>query len=191
MLPAIEARCSTAAVVRYCRCPAPTCANRTCSQHLCGSAGRSTTISPWWSRHRGPPAYPRAQCFRRRPDRQRLATHDRLDGPGTWLLALPAYHIAGLQVLVRSVQAGTVPIELDVSNGFDPADLPGAVAAMGSGRRYASTGGGAAGQSTGRCGHPGGAGRTRRRPCSAAGPFPCRFCSVPPPPASRWCAPTG
>ena len=66
------------------------------------------------------------------------ATHDRLDGPGTWLLALPAYHIAGLQVLVRSVQAGTVPIELDVSNGFDPADLPGAVAAMGSGRRYAS-----------------------------------------------------
>src|SRR3954465_12011615 len=31
------------------------------------------------------------------------ATHDRLGGPGTWLLALPAYHVAGLQVLIRSV----------------------------------------------------------------------------------------
>ena len=35
------------------------------------------------------------------------ATHARLGGPGQWLLALPAYHIAGLQVLVRSVIAGT------------------------------------------------------------------------------------
>jgi o-succinylbenzoate---CoA ligase len=66
------------------------------------------------------------------------ATHDRLGGPGTWLLALPAYHVAGVQVLVRSVLAGTVPIELDVSAGFDIAELPSAVAAMGSGRRYAA-----------------------------------------------------
>ena len=35
------------------------------------------------------------------------ATHRRLGGPGRWLLALPAHHIAGLQVLVRSVIAGT------------------------------------------------------------------------------------
>ena len=35
------------------------------------------------------------------------ATHRRLGGPGRWLLALPAYHVAGLQVLVRSVVAGT------------------------------------------------------------------------------------
>ena len=28
------------------------------------------------------------------------ATHDRLAGPGTWLLALPAYHVAGFQVIV-------------------------------------------------------------------------------------------
>lgn len=66
------------------------------------------------------------------------ATHDRLGGPGTWLLALPPHHIAGLQVLVRSVLAGTVPVELDVSGGFDAGELPAAVEAMGGGRRYAS-----------------------------------------------------
>jgi O-succinylbenzoic acid--CoA ligase len=66
------------------------------------------------------------------------ATHDRLGGTGTWLLALPAYHIAGLQVLVRSVLAGTVPVELDTSAGFDSAQVPAAVAAMAPGRRYAS-----------------------------------------------------
>jgi len=66
------------------------------------------------------------------------ATHDRLGGPGSWLLALPPYHIAGVQVLVRSVLAGTVPVELDVSTGFDIARLPGAVGRLGSGRRYAS-----------------------------------------------------
>jgi O-succinylbenzoic acid--CoA ligase len=64
------------------------------------------------------------------------ATHDRLGGPGTWLLALPAHHIAGIQVLVRSVLAGTVPAEIDVSGGFDPAELPRAVGELGSGRRY-------------------------------------------------------
>ena len=64
------------------------------------------------------------------------ATHDRLGGPGTWLLALPAYHIAGVQVLVRSLLAGTLPVEIDVSAGFDPAELPRAVSELGSGRRY-------------------------------------------------------
>jgi O-succinylbenzoic acid--CoA ligase len=66
------------------------------------------------------------------------ATHERLGGPGTWLLALPAHHIAGIQVLVRSVLAGTVPISLDLSSGFDPGELPRAVAELGSGRRYTS-----------------------------------------------------
>lgn len=65
------------------------------------------------------------------------ATHDRLGGPGSWLLALPAHHIAGLQVLLRSVLAGTDPVILDVSAGFDPSALPAAVASM-SGRRYTS-----------------------------------------------------
>jgi O-succinylbenzoic acid--CoA ligase len=66
------------------------------------------------------------------------ATHARLGGPGTWLLALPPWHIAGVQVLVRSLLAGTVPVELDVSAGFDVAELPAAVARLGSGRRYAA-----------------------------------------------------
>jgi len=66
------------------------------------------------------------------------ATHDRLGGPGSWLLALPPYHIAGMQVLVRSVLAGTEPVELDVSAGFDVAQLPGAVRKLGRGRRYTS-----------------------------------------------------
>ncbi|BBX65096.1 putative 2-succinylbenzoate--CoA ligase [Mycobacterium saskatchewanense] len=66
------------------------------------------------------------------------ATHDRLGGPGGWLLALPPYHIAGVQVLVRSVLAGRIPVELDVSAGFDVAELPAAVAQLGPGRRYTS-----------------------------------------------------
>jgi O-succinylbenzoic acid--CoA ligase len=67
------------------------------------------------------------------------ATHDRLGGPGRWLLALPPHHIAGLQVLVRSVLAGSVPVELDVtSRGFNVTELPGAVSRLGTGRRYTS-----------------------------------------------------
>ncbi|MEO8815425.1 MAG: o-succinylbenzoate--CoA ligase [Mycobacterium sp.] len=66
------------------------------------------------------------------------ATHDRLGGPGRWLLALPPCHIAGVQVLVRSLLAGTTPVELDVSTGFDIGQLPAAVARLGSARRYTS-----------------------------------------------------
>lgn len=66
------------------------------------------------------------------------ATYQRLGGPGRWLLAIPPYHIAGLQVVVRSVIAGTEPVELDVTAGFDIDQLPAAVAALGSGRRYTS-----------------------------------------------------
>ncbi|MDT5364993.1 MAG: o-succinylbenzoate---CoA ligase [Mycobacterium sp.] len=64
------------------------------------------------------------------------ATHDRLGGPGSWLLALPPYHVAGLQVLVRSALAGTTPVAIQPS--FDVDELPSAIAALGSGRRYAS-----------------------------------------------------
>ncbi|MFN8067529.1 MAG: o-succinylbenzoate--CoA ligase [Mycolicibacterium insubricum] len=65
------------------------------------------------------------------------ATHERLGGPGNWLLALPATHIAGLQVLIRALAAGTTPVRIRTP-GFDSAALPGAVAALGSGRRYTS-----------------------------------------------------
>ncbi|MEU0496597.1 o-succinylbenzoate--CoA ligase [Mycobacterium sp. NPDC006124] len=64
------------------------------------------------------------------------ATHDRIGGPGTWLLALPAHHVAGLQVMVRSLLAGTVPVAVDPS--LDVAELPSAVQALGSGPRYTS-----------------------------------------------------
>ena len=52
------------------------------------------------------------------------ATYDRLGGPGRWLLAVPPYHIAGLQVLVRSVLAGSAPVELDVSAGSISPNYP-------------------------------------------------------------------
>jgi O-succinylbenzoic acid--CoA ligase len=64
------------------------------------------------------------------------ATHERLGGPGRWLLALPAHHVAGLQVLVRSVLSGVSPVAISAS--FDTAELASAVASLGSGRRYAS-----------------------------------------------------
>jgi O-succinylbenzoic acid--CoA ligase len=64
------------------------------------------------------------------------ATHRRLGGPGAWLLALPAYHVAGLQVLVRSIIAGTTPVA--VSAGFDAAELISAISSLSAGRRYVS-----------------------------------------------------
>ena len=46
------------------------------------------------------------------------ATHERLGGAGTWLLALTPHHVAGVQVLVRSSLAGTEPEVLDLADGF-------------------------------------------------------------------------
>ncbi len=46
------------------------------------------------------------------------AGHARLGGPGHWLLALPAQHVAGLQVLVRAALGGTEPEVLDLRDGF-------------------------------------------------------------------------
>jgi O-succinylbenzoic acid--CoA ligase len=42
-----------------------------------------------------------------------LATLRRLGGPGQWVLALPVRYVAGLQVVVRSVLAGTSPVVLE------------------------------------------------------------------------------
>ncbi len=39
------------------------------------------------------------------------ATHERLGGPGQWWLTLPPSYVAGLQVLFRSVRAGTTPVD--------------------------------------------------------------------------------
>lgn len=43
-----------------------------------------------------------------------------LRGEGQWLLALPTNYVAGLQVLVRSLFAGTRPWAMDLSGGFTP-----------------------------------------------------------------------
>jgi o-succinylbenzoate---CoA ligase len=59
------------------------------------------------------------------------ATLERLGGPGHWLLALPVSAIAGLQVLCRSVLAGSPPT---VRSPEEP--LSAAVARMPAGRRY-------------------------------------------------------
>jgi len=49
------------------------------------------------------------------------ATHKRLGGQGQWMLAMPAHHIAGIQVLVRSLAAGTTPVPMDLAGGFTAA----------------------------------------------------------------------
>jgi O-succinylbenzoic acid--CoA ligase len=53
------------------------------------------------------------------------ATNRRIGGPGRWLLALPSYYVAGLQVITRSVLAGTAPVALD-----DHPDLASATRAL-------------------------------------------------------------
>ena len=76
------------------------------------------------------------------------ATDTVLGGPGRWLLALPAHHIAGLQVILRSLRAGYEPVVVDVTHGFDPEALPAAVDAC-----RAGTGAGPGALPTGRTPH--------------------------------------
>lgn len=67
------------------------------------------------------------------------ATHITLGGPGQWLLAIPAHHIAGLQVLLRSLDAGTEPIAMDLTDGFRPQHFMAAADGFAPGaRRYTS-----------------------------------------------------
>ena len=58
------------------------------------------------------------------------ATHDRLGGPGRWLLALPPTHVAGLMVLARSLDAGTEPVAVDRTGPFDPDRFAAAAAGL-------------------------------------------------------------
>jgi O-succinylbenzoic acid--CoA ligase len=51
------------------------------------------------------------------------ATHARLGGPGTWLLAMSVRYIGGLQVLIRSLLAGTRPAVADLTDGFRPEEF--------------------------------------------------------------------
>ncbi|HWM01178.1 MAG TPA: o-succinylbenzoate--CoA ligase [Actinophytocola sp.] len=64
------------------------------------------------------------------------ATHARLGGPGRWLLALPAQHIAGVQVIVRALLAGAPPV---VSTGpFRPQAFADAAGRLTGSPRYVS-----------------------------------------------------
>lgn len=66
------------------------------------------------------------------------ATHARLGGPGRWVLTLPAQHVAGLQVVVRSLLAGALPVVVPPGH-FDPVAVAAALAeARTGGPLYAS-----------------------------------------------------
>lgn len=64
------------------------------------------------------------------------ATLERLGGQGQWLLALPVTHIAGQQVLVRSLLANTPPVCLDLSCGFTAEGFAAATETLTAPRRY-------------------------------------------------------
>ncbi|MDT7581955.1 MAG: o-succinylbenzoate---CoA ligase, partial [Pseudonocardiales bacterium] len=66
------------------------------------------------------------------------ATAARLGGPARWLLALPAEHVAGVQVVVRALLAGAPPVLQDLREGFRPDGFAVATAALGPGRRCTS-----------------------------------------------------
>ncbi len=66
------------------------------------------------------------------------ATAARLGAAGTWLLALPAQHIAGLQVLLRSLATGSRPHVLDTGLPFTPERFARASAALPDGPRFVS-----------------------------------------------------
>lgn len=63
------------------------------------------------------------------------ATAQALGGPGQWLLAMPATHIAGLQVLSRSLLAGHRPV---VADDTSVAAFTRAVPLLDADRRYSS-----------------------------------------------------
>ncbi|MFT4124642.1 MAG: o-succinylbenzoate--CoA ligase [Gordonia sp. (in: high G+C Gram-positive bacteria)] len=66
------------------------------------------------------------------------ATATRLGGAGSWLLALPPHHIAGLQVLLRPLAAGFAAAVLDVSEGFEPDAFAAALDGLDGPRRHTS-----------------------------------------------------
>jgi len=69
------------------------------------------------------------------------ARYDPRDGENdsaSWLLALPAHHIAGMQVLLRSIVAGVEPVILDTAPPFTAEMFTTAVHRMPPGRRFTS-----------------------------------------------------
>lgn len=67
-----------------------------------------------------------------------MATARRTGGVGQWLLALPVHYVAGVQVLVRSLYAGTEPVVLDPAARFTPESFAAAAAELEDPVRYTS-----------------------------------------------------
>jgi O-succinylbenzoic acid--CoA ligase len=65
------------------------------------------------------------------------ASESALGGPGQWVLALPTHYIAGLNVLTRSLAAGTEPVVVEGGH-FTAAGFVAAVGRMSSPDRYTS-----------------------------------------------------
>ena len=63
------------------------------------------------------------------------AVHERLGGEGQWLLAVPTTYVAGANVLVRSVLAGTQPVVMPTGH-FSAATFASCVEQMTGSRRY-------------------------------------------------------
>ena len=67
-----------------------------------------------------------------------MATAMALHADGQWLMALPAHYIAGVQVLIRSLYAGTHPVFMDTSGSFSAARFTEAAAGMTDRNRFTS-----------------------------------------------------
>ena len=65
------------------------------------------------------------------------ASDTALGGPGQWLLALPTTYIAGINVLVRSLSAETLPVAVEAGH-FSPESFIAAAGAMDHAQRYTS-----------------------------------------------------
>lgn len=65
------------------------------------------------------------------------ATERATSGPGQWLLCLPSHYVAGVQVLARSVLAGTTPVVME-PGPFTPEGFARAAAGMSYETRYVS-----------------------------------------------------
>ncbi|GEC20773.1 O-succinylbenzoic acid--CoA ligase [Pseudonocardia hydrocarbonoxydans] len=66
------------------------------------------------------------------------ATAARLGGPARWLLALPAEHVAGVQVIVRALLAGAPPAVQDLRPGFRADAFAAVTDGLGPGPRHTS-----------------------------------------------------
>ncbi|WP_104101867.1 AMP-binding protein [Arthrobacter sp. 08Y14] len=67
-----------------------------------------------------------------------MATAMALHADGQWLMALPAHYIAGVQVLIRSLYAGTQPVFMDTSGSFSAARFTQAAEEMTDRNRFTS-----------------------------------------------------